>query len=248
MPRAARSGGAGASSGVGRHLGHLHRVRAYPAPDPPVNRASTSVRRSTGAVWLLASCRTARRAVARLFLSLADASLALAERRRSRRRRGDHRDSSVTACSTQSSRSRSTRSSSSVLVAVLAWGFSTIAFHRIDLLSAELRARNADLERREASARALHRVSVAIAALDDLDEILVAIVDQARELLDVDVALLLTYRPTARPTSPPRAVRTTASTAAGASRAPMSPGSFAPISRSPGSRPRSSAPGRRSGS
>jgi signal transduction histidine kinase len=81
------------------------------------------------------------------------------------------------------------------LVAVLAWGFSTIAFRRIDLLSAELRSRNADLERREASARALHRVSVAIAALDDLDEILAAIVDQARERLGVEIAMLLTYSP-----------------------------------------------------
>ena len=81
------------------------------------------------------------------------------------------------------------------LVAVLAWGFSRVAFRRIDLLSAELRARNADLERRAASARALHRVSVAIAALADLDEILRAIVDQARERLDVDVAILLTYGP-----------------------------------------------------
>jgi hypothetical protein len=38
------------------------------------------------------------------------------------------------------------------IVALLAWGFSTVAFRRIDLLSVELRARNADLERREASA------------------------------------------------------------------------------------------------
>lgn len=82
-----------------------------------------------------------------------------------------------------------------LLVAVLAWGLSTVAFRRIDLLSGELHARNADLERREASARALHRVSVAIAALADLDEILQAIVGQARERLDVDVAVLLTYRP-----------------------------------------------------
>lgn len=82
-----------------------------------------------------------------------------------------------------------------VLVTVLAWGFSTIAFRRIDLLAAELRARNADLERREASARALHRVSVAIAALGDLDEILQVIVHQAREQLDGDVAIMLTYGP-----------------------------------------------------
>ncbi len=81
------------------------------------------------------------------------------------------------------------------LVAILAWGFSTAAFRRIDRLAAELQARNADLERREASARALHRVSVAIAALADLDQILQAIVDQARERLEVDVAVLFTYGP-----------------------------------------------------
>jgi signal transduction histidine kinase len=81
------------------------------------------------------------------------------------------------------------------IVAILAWSFSTIAFRRVDLLSEELRTRNADLERREASARALHRVSVAIAALDDLDEILAAIVDQAREQLGTEVAVLLTSRP-----------------------------------------------------
>ena len=85
------------------------------------------------------------------------------------------------------------------LVAILAWTFSAIAFRRIDALSAELRARNASLERREASARALHRVSVAIAALDDLDEILDAIVLQARDRLGADVAILLTYRPDAEP-------------------------------------------------
>lgn len=81
------------------------------------------------------------------------------------------------------------------IVAVLAWMFSSFAFRRIDRLSAELRDRNAHLERREASARALHRVSVAIAALADIGEILQAIVDQARERLDVDVAVMLTYRP-----------------------------------------------------
>ena len=70
-----------------------------------------------------------------------------------------------------------------IVVAALAWGFSVVAFRRIDRLAAELRARNADLERREASARALHRVSVAIAALADLDEILRVIVGEARERL-----------------------------------------------------------------
>jgi signal transduction histidine kinase len=80
-----------------------------------------------------------------------------------------------------------------VLVAGLAWAFTRMAFGRIDRLSEELRARNADLERREASARALHRVSVAVAALPDLDEILALIVGQARELLAADVAILLLY-------------------------------------------------------
>jgi signal transduction histidine kinase len=79
------------------------------------------------------------------------------------------------------------------VVAVLAWAFSAIAFRRIDLLSSALRARNVDLERRAASARALHRVSVAIAALADLDEILRTIADQARALLDVDIAVLVSY-------------------------------------------------------
>ena len=80
-------------------------------------------------------------------------------------------------------------------VAILAWVVSTFAFRRIDRLTAELRARNADLERRGASARALHRVSVAIAALADLDEILQAIVDQARERLGTDVAVMIAYAP-----------------------------------------------------
>ena len=79
-----------------------------------------------------------------------------------------------------------------VVVAILAWSFSMIAFRRIEQLSSALRARNVNLERRAASAHALHRVSVAIAALADLDEILRAIVDQARALLDVDVAVLVT--------------------------------------------------------
>ncbi len=81
------------------------------------------------------------------------------------------------------------------IVAILAVTFSTVAFRRIDRLSAALRARNADLERREASARALHRVSVAVASLDDLDDVLTTIVDQARIQLAVDVTVLVTYRP-----------------------------------------------------
>ena len=78
------------------------------------------------------------------------------------------------------------------VVALLAWGLSTVAFRRIERLQSTVRARNLDLERRAASARALHRVSVAIAALADVDEILRAVVDQARSLLEADVSVLIT--------------------------------------------------------
>ena len=61
-----------------------------------------------------------------------------------------------------------------VTVGILAYAFSTVAFRRIDALAGALAARNAELEARNASARALHRVSVAITALAGLDEILQA--------------------------------------------------------------------------
>ncbi|HEY6013636.1 MAG TPA: hypothetical protein VIU37_06505, partial [Candidatus Limnocylindrales bacterium] len=86
-----------------------------------------------------------------------------------------------------------------VVVALLAWGFTTLAFRRIEHLQSILRARNLDLERRAASARALHRVSVAIAALAEVDEILRAVVDQARSLLEADVAVLVTNGPDGEP-------------------------------------------------
>ena len=64
------------------------------------------------------------------------------------------------------------------IVFVVAAAFSTYAFRRIDRLDDALRARNAELEARNASARALYEVSVQIAAIADLDEILRAIVEQ----------------------------------------------------------------------
>src|SRR4029079_19656710 len=82
-----------------------------------------------------------------------------------------------------------------IVVAALAWGVSVVALRRIDRLAAELRSRNADLERREASARALHRVSVAMAALADLDEILRVIVSEARDRLVGNVAILVVQGP-----------------------------------------------------
>ena len=80
-----------------------------------------------------------------------------------------------------------------VTVAVLAIGFvfALVVSRRIDALTGALRARNAELEARGASARALYRVSVAIASLSDLVDVLDAIVTHARDLLSADVAVLL---------------------------------------------------------
>lgn len=82
-----------------------------------------------------------------------------------------------------------------VAVGILAYAFSTVAFRRIDALAGALAARNAELEARNASARALHRVSVAITTLAGLDEILQAVVEQAPGLLGADVAVLLLNGP-----------------------------------------------------
>ena len=74
---------------------------------------------------------------------------------------------------------------------VLAGIFATLAFRRIDALTGALRRRNEELEARATSARALHRVSVAIASLTDVERVLDAIVTHTRELLGVDAAVLL---------------------------------------------------------
>ncbi|MEO8470419.1 MAG: histidine kinase, partial [Chloroflexota bacterium] len=76
------------------------------------------------------------------------------------------------------------------VVVALAALFSFYAFRRIDTLAGELTRQNVELERRNATVRALHRVSLAITALTDLDPILQSIVDQARLLLGADGAVL----------------------------------------------------------
>ncbi len=73
----------------------------------------------------------------------------------------------------------------------LAMIFATLVFRRIDALTGALRRRNEELEERANSARALHRVSVAIASLTDIERVLDAIVTHTRELLGVDAAVLL---------------------------------------------------------
>ena len=77
------------------------------------------------------------------------------------------------------------------VVLVLSATFSGLTFGRIDALAAKLAAQNRALEARNSSARALHRVSVAITALAELDGILEAVVGSARDLLGADVAVLL---------------------------------------------------------
>ena len=76
------------------------------------------------------------------------------------------------------------------VVVVLSFVFSYLAFRRIDNLAVALASRNAELERRNATVRAINQVNLAISAISGLDRILQAVVDQARELLDADGAVL----------------------------------------------------------
>jgi signal transduction histidine kinase len=82
-----------------------------------------------------------------------------------------------------------------LVVLVVAAFLSRRAFRDVDRLSDVLRARNAELEARHATARGLQQVSVAITALADLDAVLQATVDNARTLLGADVAFLLLSGP-----------------------------------------------------
>ncbi len=83
-------------------------------------------------------------------------------------------------------------------VLVIGVAFARFAFSRIDALTGALRTRNEALEESEASLRALNRVSVAIAALSDVDHVLAAVVRHARELLRADVAVILLEGPDGR--------------------------------------------------
>ncbi len=72
-----------------------------------------------------------------------------------------------------------------------------LAFRSIDRLAGTLRERNAELEASEASARALHRVSMSLSTLTDPGDILHGVVENARSLLGADVAVLILVRPDA---------------------------------------------------
>ena len=77
-----------------------------------------------------------------------------------------------------------------VVVVAIAFAFSYVAFRRIDNLALALAARNAELERRNATVRALNQVNLAVAAISGVDRILQEVVDQARDLLKADGAVL----------------------------------------------------------
>lgn len=80
-----------------------------------------------------------------------------------------------------------------VLVAGLV--MSALAFRIVGRLERELRQRNAELERREATTRALHAMTVSITALGELQEVLAATARSARSLLAADVAWLVISTP-----------------------------------------------------
>jgi signal transduction histidine kinase len=98
-----------------------------------------------------------------------------------------------------------------LVILALSAAFWRLAIDRMRVLGNALEQRNAELVERNRTARALHHVSVAIAALADVDEVLQAVVDQARALLAADVAVLLLAVPAGEPSvrawsGPPRSV------------------------------------------
>jgi len=85
-----------------------------------------------------------------------------------------------------------------VMAAVASLG-AALAFRRLDAMESVLRERNAELESSDASIRALHRVSMSLSTLTDVDALLRAVVESARDLLDADVAMLVLMRSDATP-------------------------------------------------
>jgi signal transduction histidine kinase len=124
-------------------------------------------------------------------------------------------------------------------VSVLGLLFAAVAFARIDDLTGTLRARNAELEARGASARALHRVSLAIASLSDPDGVLDAVVANARSLLAADVAALLLEGPDGR--LAPRALSPAGAARPIGSGQGLPPGAGEVPGEAPGERPRDPA-------
>ncbi len=85
------------------------------------------------------------------------------------------------------------------VVVVLAIVYGTLVFRRLDRLTGTLRQQNAELAARHAEASALHRVSIAITALQNIDAVLRAVVESARSLLGADLAVLVLPGPDGDP-------------------------------------------------
>ncbi|HEX9141039.1 MAG TPA: histidine kinase [Gaiellaceae bacterium] len=82
-----------------------------------------------------------------------------------------------------------------VAVLVVAVAFAWLSFRRIDELSDALQRRNTDLERQNASLEALRQVELAMTGLSRLEDVLQAVVDNARRLLDADASRITIARP-----------------------------------------------------
>jgi len=76
-------------------------------------------------------------------------------------------------------------------VMLLAVSFAAVATRTIARLSGALDARTGELQARDATARELHQVSVAIAGTHDLDAILQVVAEGARQALAADVAFVV---------------------------------------------------------
>jgi len=72
---------------------------------------------------------------------------------------------------------------------------SGVAFGIVGRLERELRERNVELERREATARTLHAMTVSITAMADLEDVLAATTRSARVLLSAEAAWLVLVTP-----------------------------------------------------
>jgi signal transduction histidine kinase len=79
-------------------------------------------------------------------------------------------------------------------IAIAGVAGAVLAFRSIDQLASTLHQRNAELQASDAAARALYRVSISLATMTNLEDILRAVVDNARTLLAADVALLVLFR------------------------------------------------------
>jgi signal transduction histidine kinase len=82
-----------------------------------------------------------------------------------------------------------------LVILALSAAFSYVTFGRVDALASALEGRNEELERRSARSAALHRVSMAITGLADVDDVLTTVATQARALLDADVGALFVTGP-----------------------------------------------------